>query len=246
MWGADLLVFDSLPSTNTWTLEHASELRHGDTVRAIRQPGGKGRFDRTWVAPGRCCLTLSAIVNPSSHADFPDPLLLSVTAIAVRETLAEFGVKCMLKWPNDVMTANGKIAGILAEKDEKSGAVVLGIGINVNITGPALEGLQFEPPPVSMAVERERLFDVDRVCKRLLVYLEKDIDFAWLNGPASIAGRWNEADFLAGKKITVKGPDGEVGGQYRGIQESGELCLVDAAGEDRLFWSGDVSVARNT
>lgn len=245
LWGSDLMVFDSLPSTNAWALEHAGELKHGDVVRAIRQSTGRGRFDRTWVSPGKCCLTLSAVLKSGAQDTSGDALLLPVAAIALRNALKEFGLTAMLKWPNDVLVAGKKIAGILAESVTANSMLVLGIGLNVNITAPALSGMTFEQPPTSMAVERARLFDVDLVCRRLLIDLEKAIEFTQQNGPASVAARWKENDCLIGRTIAVKGQQDTVTGRYDGMQADGQLALVDAAGKRRLFWSGDVTVMLN-
>ena len=245
LWGADLFEFESLPSTNSWMLKQAGALRHGDVVHAVRQSAGQGRLGRTWVSPGRCCLTASILLKPPTANPLPSPLLLPTAAIGVRDTLAEFGLASMLKWPNDVMVSNRKICGILAETTPDGDGIVLGIGINVNITAPALAGMTFEQAPTSMAVERERLFDIGLVRKRLLIDVEKAMDAAWRQGAASVAARWQEGDHLAGKTITLKGESGAITGLYIGMRESGEICIKDAAGKEHLFWSGDVSVAAN-
>ena len=93
-----------------------------------------------------------------------------------------------------------------------------------------------------MAVERERLFEVDRVCRRLLVYLEKTIEWAWNTTVESTLAAWSEADYLADRTIVINDTAQRVTGRYAGIHESGRLRLIDPTGKEHLFWSGDVSV----
>jgi BirA family biotin operon repressor/biotin-[acetyl-CoA-carboxylase] ligase len=244
LWARDLLVFEALPSTQDWALRHAAELEHGDVIRAMRQQAGRGRLDRTWVSPGRCCVTFSAVVREPGSQAFPKPLVLPVAALSVRQALREFKVPARLKWPNDVLVGDRKIAGILADSVPDGRGLVLGVGVNVNITGPALEALRFPQPPTSMAVERERLFDVDLVFRRLLVSLEKQLDLAWQGGPALVSRRWNEADDFKGRRVVLKTETGAVEGTYEGMAEDGRLVLADPAGARKHFWTGDVTLLR--
>jgi BirA family biotin operon repressor/biotin-[acetyl-CoA-carboxylase] ligase len=244
LWGGDLIIFDSLPSTNAWALDHAQSLKHGDVVRAVRQTSGRGRFDRDWVAPGRCNLNLSVIISPASLDAFPASMHLPATAVALRDTLTEFGLASTLKWPNDVMVKGRKIAGILAEMHDATGHLVLGTGLNVNITAPALEAMVFPHPPTSMAVERERLFDIEAVCHRYLIDLEKILDTAGREGMVYIAERWQEADALEGATVTIDTGKATVTGLYAGMQDDGRLAILVAKQGKQLFWSGDVTIVK--
>jgi len=243
LWGRDLLVFDELPSTNIWAVEHIGELAHGDVIQALRQTAGRGRFKRAWAAPGKSCLTLSLVLQqPAAHA-FPLPMLTPAAAIGTRNALREFHLEPALKWPNDVLIGDRKIAGLLADDGGRPETLVLGIGINVNVTAPALATMRFPQAATSMAVERNRLFDIELVCRRLLIALEKSLEAAWAGGPPSVAQQWSAADALAGRRVTVTTPTGAATGAYAGMAPDGRLALDDADGKRRLFWSGDVTLA---
>src|SRR5579875_2866923 len=128
-------------STNADLMARARDgAPEGIVLAAEEQTAGRGRLGRSWVSPPRAALTFSLLVRP--HRVPPArrswlPLLAGVaTATAVREAT---GLHAALKWPNDVLVGERKLAGILAE--QAGDAVVVGIGINVSATRGEL------PPP---------------------------------------------------------------------------------------------------
>src|SRR5690606_31849926 len=112
----------------------------GFVLIAEHQQSGRGRLDRSWQAPPRAGITLSVLLRPAVE---PTQLgwLPLLTGVAVAEACASAaGVRIALKWPNDLLVSQavqdnsapewGKAGGILVES-AGSGAVVVGIGINV-------------------------------------------------------------------------------------------------------------------
>lgn len=123
-------------STNTDLLARAAAgAAEGLVLVAEEQTAGRGRLGRTWVSPPGTALTFSVLLRPTAIPVARRgwlPLIVGVSvAAAVR---AVSGVDARLKWPNDVLIADGKLAGILAEA--AGDAVVIGIGLNV-LTSPA-------------------------------------------------------------------------------------------------------------
>src|SRR5207248_4297447 len=99
----------------------------GLVVVAEEQTAGRGRLDRSWESPPRAGLTFSVLLRPVTAADSWVPLL---AGLAVARALNEqAGVEAALKWPNDVIVNDRKVAGVLAEA--AGGAVVIGVGLNV-------------------------------------------------------------------------------------------------------------------
>ena len=128
LWRA-IDVVASTGSTNADLLARARE-PEGTVLATEHQQAGRGRLGRTWITPPRAALTFSLLVKP----DVPPsrrgwlPLL---TGVAVAEALtAVTDLQATLKWPNDVLSAQGKLAGILAEA--AADAIVVGIGVNVS------------------------------------------------------------------------------------------------------------------
>ena len=132
LWGANLYRFQSLDSTNTWSMRNLKSLKNGDVVWTMRQLSGKGRLSRPWLIAEDKGLALSLILDFNKHEKWIH-FLGQIAAIAVRNILDEFGMKAELKWPNDVMVNNRKMAGILSEINSSMSKVVVGIGLNINM-----------------------------------------------------------------------------------------------------------------
>jgi BirA family biotin operon repressor/biotin-[acetyl-CoA-carboxylase] ligase len=242
LWGGRLIEVDTLPSTNSWALEHAAELRHGDVVRARAQSAGRGRLDRSWLAlPGRS-LTLSCILQDPAFTPL-GPNLGQIAACAVAETLADFGLRALLKWPNDVMVDDAKIAGLLIELTETPATLVLGIGLNVNGAAVTFRSAGLDRPATSMEAAAGRAFAVDAVLARLVASLQPWLERALAEGLAPVRAAWAGADWLAGYDLEAHTAAGPVAGRYAGMDEQGRL-LVDGVCGRTALWSGDVERVR--
>lgn len=246
LWGGRLLLFDSLPSTNRWAMDNLSACRNGDVVSAAVQTAGKGRFSRTWLSPDNRGLALSVVLRPPAMKAGPIAASGFAAALAVRDTLAAFDIKAMLKWPNDVIADGKKISGILSELDSASGSIVLGIGLNVNVTGDDLRAAGLENTATSMCISRNCGFAVDDVRTGLISRLQTVFDKVRREGFAWIAAEWARHDWLAGYAIEIQGGRGSARGGYAGMDADGALCLLDASGSRRVFSAGDVVRLRKT
>src|ERR1700749_767156 len=142
----DIEVVPSAGSTNADLLARAlAGEPEGGGLAAEEQTAGRGRMGRTWTSPPYAALTFSLLTRP----DVPParrgwlPLLAGVAvAAAVTEVT---GVEARLKWPNDVLAGEAKLAGILAEA--AGDAVVVGIGLNVSTEPAELSQLLAAPGP---------------------------------------------------------------------------------------------------
>jgi BirA family transcriptional regulator, biotin operon repressor / biotin---[acetyl-CoA-carboxylase] ligase len=126
---------ESCSSTNTWALEHFPQLQHGDVVFTQRQTAGRGQDKRIWYSPAGV-FTASFILSQIPSIQLPGlPLALGLAAIyAIEDLLPHQQGQLGLKWPNDVLFEERKLAGILCESipsnNAHSGSVVIGIGLN--------------------------------------------------------------------------------------------------------------------
>ena len=246
LYGGRLCCFNSLHSTNQWAMDNINSLEHGDVVWALRQTAGKGRFDRTWIAPEDRCLTLSVILKPSQSQDVLITTISQITALAVAETLEQHSISTMVKWPNDVMAGGRKIAGILAQRDDETEKIVLGIGLNVNMNENDFKVTGMIQPATSMKMETHRDYDVRQVLKTLLVELEKTISLVDKQPDSFPVEAWQKRDFLKDKRISVQTADSVISGDYSCMDNSGRLRLIDSSGQEHLLWSGDVSVSKHS
>jgi BirA family biotin operon repressor/biotin-[acetyl-CoA-carboxylase] ligase len=140
----DVQRFDQLDSTNRYLLDLARDgAPEGVVAVADFQSAGRGRLGRRWEAPAGSNLLASVLLRPVLD---PDDLHLCTAAVALAAltgTEALTGVTAGIKWPNDLLVGDRKLAGVLAEADPGapggpagSVAVVVGIGLNIGWAGP--------------------------------------------------------------------------------------------------------------
>ena len=140
--GRRVITLDETVSTqDVARREAAGSSRAGTVVFAEKQSRGRGRFHREWQSEHRKDLTFSVVLR-APHRD-SNPSLLTVTAsVAVCETLVEaLNLPARIRWPNDILLAGRKVAGILVERTapaHQPPAFLLGVGVNVN-SRPVLE-----------------------------------------------------------------------------------------------------------
>lgn len=135
-WAPAIRFLEEVDSTNRVAVEWAGDgAAEGTLVVTDYQTSGRGRLDRKWFAPPGSSLLFSLILRPSIVIE--DLGLLSLAAAAaVAGAVSEEGVEAKVKWPNDVLIAGKKVAGILAEVStaaDRAVTVVVGVGINVNL-----------------------------------------------------------------------------------------------------------------
>src|ERR1700722_15533316 len=106
-------------------------------MRICWPPRGRGRRGRTWVSRPGGALTFSVLLRPVSVPSASRGWLPLLTGVAlIRALRAATGIEAVLKWPNDVLADEAKLAGILAE--QAGDAVVVGVGVNVDAIPPGL------------------------------------------------------------------------------------------------------------
>ncbi|MGL5810737.1 MAG: biotin--[acetyl-CoA-carboxylase] ligase [Nocardioides sp.] len=141
--GFGLETYAELTSTNAEVVRRirgGAGAAEGLVIAADYQSAGRGRLARRWEAPPRSALTFSVLLRPSFTADHW-PWLSLLAGWAVASVLRAHGLDAGLKWPNDVLVGDHKVAGILVERIETEHAgpaAVVGIGLNVTPTAAEL------------------------------------------------------------------------------------------------------------
>ena len=135
--GKDVIVFDTVSSTNTKLAELASQKHNEGTVLlSDSQTGGKGRMGREWFSPGGVNIYMSVLFEPEIQPSY-SPVFTFIASLAIVETLKYFDFEPKIKWPNDVLINQKKVSGVLTEMKstgDKLDFIVVGIGLNINIT----------------------------------------------------------------------------------------------------------------
>ena len=175
-FGHEYAYVESTPSTQLLLGPDAPE---GAVAVAEEQTAGRGRLGRRWLAPPGTSLLCSVQLRPEvSPERFPE--LTGIAALACGEAIAAVTeLEPELKFPNDLLLAGRKFAGILAEARE--GRVVLGVGVNVNVTESDLP-MEVDRPATSLLVETGHEVDRAELLIELLERLQHRYD-AWIQGP---------------------------------------------------------------
>jgi BirA family biotin operon repressor/biotin-[acetyl-CoA-carboxylase] ligase len=227
--GEPRIEVDSCESTQA--LLDAS-MPEGALAVADVQTAGRGRLGRVWQAPGGTALLCSILVKPPAGRRLPQLALVAGAAVAdAVEELTDLAVQ--IKWPNDVMLRRAKVAGILAEA--RDGAVVLGIGVNVNQTPE-----QLPPRAGSLLTATGREWDRAVVLAAVLAALEQRYADWLAGGLDAVYDGLAPRDFLRGRRVNV---DGTVGTAI-GIDREGRLEVQLAHDDVRAIESGEVAFER--
>ena len=170
-----------VPSTQRMLANDDGE---GAVAVAEEQTEGRGRLGRSWEAPEGTSVLVSVLLLPAVQAARLPELSL-VAGGAVAEAIAEVtGIEPTIKFPNDVLIAGRKVAGILAESSE--GRVVLGIGVNANQTREQLPA-DAQTEPTSLRLELGQPVNRVQLLAAILLQLERAYD-AWLARGTSASG----------------------------------------------------------
>lgn len=177
----ELNVVDETGSTNADLLARATagEDVAGSVLLTEYQSAGRGRHGRHWTAPARSQVAMSVGVDGGGVRADAWGWLPLLTGIAVRDAVAEVSeVDAGLKWPNDVLVGEGKLAGILAEVAAPHPVVIVGIGLNVTLTATEAP----DPRATSLAMLGARNHDRNALVTTILRHLGARIV------------RWRQAD----------------------------------------------------
>ena len=258
--GDRLLYLPTVESTNTLAMQLAYERpEEGLVVLTDSQTAGKGRRGRRWVDVPGCNVLMSILFRPL----FPPHILVMITSLAVVDSIADScQVAATIKWPNDVLIEDHKVAGILIETSHDSNGrmvAVAGIGVNVNGSIKELaEHASMQVPLTAIATTLEsacgHVVSREVFIARLLQYIEKSYfalqqEIAELSvvetvttEPFSrlIRERWRSQLATLGRTIVVQQGNSVISGIAEDVDESGELLLRCHSGElFRIAW-GDV------
>lgn len=210
---------------------------HGTVVVAERQTDGIGRHGHTWHSDDLGGLYCSLILRVALPPDAM-PVLTMALGLAVQSVLNEVaGVACDIRWPNDVMLNEKKIAGVMVQVPGK-GALIAGFGVNVNqVTFPAELG----SIATSLRLETGREHSLEAVLEKLVAESLRGVAILAERGKTEILRRFEEhSSWVTGKDVEV---DGEIRGTTAGLTPDGFLLVSTPEGL-RTVMAGGVRAAR--
>ena len=232
--GRRIHLHDCLESTNREALALGQAgVEHGTLVLADAQTAGRGRMARSWFSPPGVNLYGSVVIRIAIDTQRTAawlswlPLMAALGAAEAIESVGSVDVA--VKWPNDLLINERKVAGILCESAGSSGAgpfQVIGIGINVNGTP---EDFPDELRHMATTIRHEAgtVIDRNRLLARLLIELESCLEEFLSHGPEPIAPAYRRRCATIGKTVKAIVADGqEYIGLAKNVEQDGSLTLV--------------------
>jgi len=210
----------------------------GSVVCAEEQAKGKGRLGRVWTSSKSKGIYMSIILRPNIFPTDAAKLTL-LSAVAVCEAIRNvIDLQVSIKWPNDVLLGDKKIAGILTElnaETERVRFIVIGIGINVNTPVSVL-------PENATSLKKELGKKISRVVlvQEVLQCLEKWYGNMQLEGFSPMIEQWKVFSCTLGKRVRVTNPGGDIEGEAVDLDEYGGLIVRSKQGDLVKRMSGDV------
>lgn len=168
--GHHISFLDCVDSTNNYAAKLINEGHkvEGTVIVADEQHFGRGRGDKKWLSQPGVNLLASFILKPTFIKANHAFALSKIASLGVYNALKRYNIDVEIKWPNDILTAKGKISGILIENQVRGSALhsaILGIGININqvrFPEPGISSLQIE---TGKAIERNDV--LSHLCETL-------------------------------------------------------------------------------
>ena len=238
-WAPAVRFFAECDSTNRIAREWAEEgAPDGSLVLADHQTAGRGRMSRSWVSVPGSALQFSLVLRPEMSLDSLG-LLNLVAGAALAIAVRRLGVPARVKWPNDLILDGRKAAGILSEAMTQNGvvtAVILGIGVNVNLRSEDLPE-ELAATATSLLITSGRSFDRLDVLAAFLS--EFGPRYSGLRGARidEVLNEYRRHCATIGQVVRIEVGDKVVEGEATDVDGTGALLL---AGGERIT-AGDVS-----
>jgi BirA family biotin operon repressor/biotin-[acetyl-CoA-carboxylase] ligase len=238
--GVTLMTHEVLTSTNAYALTLANEGERGPLwVVAERQTAGRGRRGRPWVSEvGNLFATL--LLTTSAVAERPQ--LSFVAALALHDALAELAPavkpRMAIKWPNDLLLAGRKAAGILIESGGSGDdAVAIGFGVNC-VSHPGTT----EHPATDLAAEAAEVLPAALFASLSLKMIGRLAQWNGGEGFCTVRADWLARAAGLGEQINVRLAGRELSGRFEALDATGNLMLRLPSGRLESIAAADVSV----
>ncbi|AAO90523.1 biotin--[acetyl-CoA-carboxylase] ligase [Coxiella burnetii] len=238
-------LFEQINSTNEY-LKRVNHPQQLNICLAEMQTQGKGRFQRAWHSPFGQNIYLS--LKYPFHKDVSELAGLSlVCGLAVCNAIEEncpLTKPIFVKWPNDIICEDKKLAGILIEIEAETHgfcSAIIGIGLNVNMEK---EQDKINQPWISIKNLTATDQDRNQLCAALINQLVNCIDCFEKKGFNEFLASWKTKDYLLNKQIQLKSGRQELQGKSLGINPQGYLTVQLSDGSERIFSSGDTTLLK--
>ncbi len=243
-----LIELPTCESTNSWAIAHAEALAHGACVWTTRQTAGRGRGTSRWLSPPGVLTASFVLILPDALAARQLSLAAGLAIAHAVEDLVP-RARLAIKWPNDCLFDDRKLAGVLCERSQ-DGRVVVGIGLNLD------PQWQQSPQELPFAVsstasiaecctptDRRGVPQMPELLQSLRRYLIEAAGMVAADGWDKLLQPLRTRDWLRGKQVTVVDGSTTITGTAGGFDSEGRLLVGDGA-TSHACTGGSVTIAK--
>jgi BirA family transcriptional regulator, biotin operon repressor / biotin---[acetyl-CoA-carboxylase] ligase len=244
----DIRLVDTVASTNATLRELAKAgAPEGTVVIADAQTAGHGRFAKPWFSPPGVNVYASVLYRPAMAPREVGGFSF-VASLAVSDAILTEGLRSTIKWPNDVLVGGKKVAGTLVEFAAQDGLVeyvILGLGVNVNVSRTALRSALGTSGFAADSLSEVVGHDLDRnvLTGMILDALDRWVKTYRTGGLDPVLNAWRDRDILTGRRVEVRGEGPSWLGRVLGVDREGHLVLRDTRGKQRRVVAGEIRLS---
>lgn len=237
--GKNILYYPSLTSTMEIARKQAlMKTPEGTIIITEQQTAGKGRLKRFWISP-EGNIAFSIVLYPTKK--YLHSLTIMASLAVLHSIEKTTGVKCQLKWPNDVLINGKKVSGILLESRAKPESVdyaIIGIGINVNMKVTDYP----EIARIATSLSDELGKEVSRTILLCNIFVEMEKLYLEIQSGQSLLEEWRKQLITLGRDVRVTSGEDIIEGIAESVDEDGSLLLHCQDGRLLKFMAGDVTL----
>lgn len=236
-----VIYLSEVDSTNNYATDKLASgtITENTVVFSSKQTKGKGQTGNTWESDANQNLTFSLVLFPKQF-EIKDVFLISqIVSLAIADYLKSIGVESKIKWPNDILVGNKKIAGILIENSVLGSYIhssVIGIGFNVNQE----RFNKYSPVATSLKLITAKDFNIKDVFEGLLINLDKRIRTLNRSNYKDIKNKYQENLLNFNLMAQYCANDEVFSGKIIDVENSGGLVILADDGTQRSFMFKEV------
>lgn len=245
----ELIICDLVGSTNDEVLSRLVKDFNGFVVCvANQQSAGRGRKGRVWQSPANANIYLSVGFKLKRAESSNIGGLSLVSGVVLARYLRGLGLNPSLKWPNDLLIGEKKLAGILLESRIRGNEVYVVVGVGLNVKMPEEASIHIDQPwtDLQSSMDKKQLLSAqgverNQIVAGMLEFLMEGIFEYQSSGFGSFMEDWQSFDLLTGRDVTVLVDEMEIQGKVAGLAEDFSL-RVNVANEEKNFYAADIKL----
>ena len=223
MFTTNHIKLETINSTNDYALGLKDSLvfKEGLVVTANYQSGGNGQRGKAWESNSRENLLLSVVTEPKIKLD-EQSLISKIAALSVCDLLKSFGIEAKIKWPNDILVAKQKIAGLLIQNKIQENYIthsIIGLGFNVN----QIVFKAYSPKATSLRLQLNKEHEVLEIQEQFLCFLSSRLKL--LKVGENQHNEYLKSLYLKEKPAAFERNNKQFMGIIKGVSESGKLIV---------------------